>query len=197
MHDWEALWAPYDEGTYAAVMAQIGPRDVVLDIGAGDLRLARAMAGRAKSVLAMERNPDLLSGQAALPPNCRVLVGDARFLPFPEGLTTAVLLMRHCAHVRLYIDKLCAVSCPRLITNARWGLGPEVIDLLVPRLPLVHLPVGWFACHCGHAGFVPGPVALLNEATMDAVTEVSDCPMCAQAVLEDEGWPNMAFRQEE
>ncbi len=41
---WEARWAPYDEATYAAVLAAIRPDDVVLDIGAGDLRLARRMA---------------------------------------------------------------------------------------------------------------------------------------------------------
>ena len=195
--DWEALWAPYDEGTYAAVLAQIGPHDVVLDIGAGDLRLARAMAAQARSVLAIERDPDLVAGQAAnLPSNCSLLLGDARFLPFPGGLTTAVLLMRHCAHAGLYIDKLRAVGCPRLITNARWGLGPEVIDLLAPRLPLAELPVGWYACSCGHTGFVPGPVGLLTEATMDVVSEVSGCPVCERAALNGEGWLDTAVRQE-
>ncbi len=41
---WEAMWAPYDEATYGAALAQIAADDVVLDIGAGDLRLARRAA---------------------------------------------------------------------------------------------------------------------------------------------------------
>ena len=39
--DWEALWSPYDQSTYHAVLEMIQSTDVVIDIGAGDLRLAR------------------------------------------------------------------------------------------------------------------------------------------------------------
>ena len=39
--DWELHWAPYDPATYQMVLEQLLPDDVVLDIGAGDLRLAR------------------------------------------------------------------------------------------------------------------------------------------------------------
>ena len=41
---WERMWAPYDEATYAAVLAAVGPDDILLEIGAGDLRLARRLA---------------------------------------------------------------------------------------------------------------------------------------------------------
>ena len=38
--NWERRWAPYDELTYQEVLAQVRPDDLVLEIGAGDLRLA-------------------------------------------------------------------------------------------------------------------------------------------------------------
>lgn len=193
--DWEALWSPYDEGTYAAVLAEIAPHDVVLDIGAGDLRLARAMAARTTAVVAIERNLAVAAGAAALPPNCEPLPGDARFLPFPRGITTAVLLMRHCAHFALYVRKLREVGCPRLITNARWGFGPEVIDLTATRLPYRDLPVGWFACDCGHTGFVPGPLDLLNAARADLIVEVAGCPACAPQAPQAAERPRTAVHQ--
>ena len=59
--DWEAAFAPYDEDTYRFVIERIGPPDVVLDIGAGDLRLARRLATIAKRVYAIERNATVLS----------------------------------------------------------------------------------------------------------------------------------------
>ena len=60
-HDWEAAFAPYDEETYRAVLAQITPHDVVLDIGAGDLRLTRRVAAIARRVYAIERDPAVLA----------------------------------------------------------------------------------------------------------------------------------------
>ena len=90
---WESLWAVYDEATYSAALAFIRPDDVVLDIGAGDLRFARRAAVRARRVIAIERRAELLA--APCPSNLTVLCGDARALPFPFGVTVGVLLMRH------------------------------------------------------------------------------------------------------
>jgi hypothetical protein len=117
--------------------------------------------------------------QQPLPANCTLLVEDAREVPFPEGITTAVLLMRHCAHFALYVAKLQAIGCQRLITNARWRFGPELIDLCAPRISFTSLPVGWYACLCGHTGFVPGPVELLTQGRVEVVAEVDTCPACA------------------
>jgi len=47
---WEALWAPYDGPTYRDVLSRLQSNDVVLEIGAGDLRLARQIAQVAKKV---------------------------------------------------------------------------------------------------------------------------------------------------
>ena len=57
---WEAMHAPYDQPTYQAVLDQLSEEDVVLDIGAGDLRLARQMAKIARKVYAVEINARVL-----------------------------------------------------------------------------------------------------------------------------------------
>ncbi|MBE2223096.1 MAG: rRNA adenine methyltransferase [Anaerolineae bacterium] len=177
--DWEALWAPYDEPTYAAVLQAIQPDDVVLDIGAGDLRLARCMAAKAKQVVAWEIQTALLADNCVdLPDNLAVYRTDARFEAVPNGVTAAVLLMRHCTHFGLYVKKLRTAGCQRLLTNARWGMDVEVVDLQQPRLLYTALPMGWFACWCGHTGFKAGPAEQLTWEKETAVTEVAYCPNC-------------------
>jgi hypothetical protein len=150
----------------------------VLDIGAGDLRLARQLARRAEYVIAVEIQPDLGAGES-LPDNLEVIRADARTWPFPAGLDAAVLLMRHCRHVGLYIDKLTAAGCRWLITNARWGLGVERIDLRAPRAPFATVSLGWYGCRCGGTGFVPGLPGELTDRLLDTVREVDHCPECS------------------
>jgi hypothetical protein len=111
------------------------------------------------------------------PANLFVICGDARVLPFPAA-DTAVLLMRHCRHFRLYRAKLEAAGCARLITNARWGLGVECLDLAAAPRPYDELVIGWYACRCGATGFRPGPVAQLTAPVAETVTEVDCCPEC-------------------
>lgn len=188
--EWEARWAPYDEPTYAAVLAAVRPDDVVLEIGAGDLRLARRLAGAARRVIAWERQTAVLPpSSSALPPNLVVHNVDARYAPMPEQVTTAVLLMRHCQHFHLYVDKLRAAGCQRLITNARWGMDVEIIPLRRPRMLYRTAPMGWYACWCGAASFKPGPVELYTAEMETAVHEVIDCPTCGQSIQEyTENW---------
>jgi SAM-dependent methyltransferase len=175
---WERLWAPYDESTYQAVLDAIGPDDVVLDIGAGDLRLATRMAARARRVYAIEIDPERIPSERARPGNLHVVCADAYDWPFPAGLTVAVLLMRHCLRVGFLIEKLTAVGCHRLITNARWGLGPEELDLWAPREPYSALKMGWYACLCGATGFVPGLPQALTPVLEAKLHEVHSCPKC-------------------
>jgi methylase of polypeptide subunit release factors len=71
---WEAAYAPYDASVYNFVLARLRPDDVVLDIGAGDFRLALAAAGRVRKVYALEVHPSLVADflnrmQGDLPPN--------------------------------------------------------------------------------------------------------------------------------
>jgi hypothetical protein len=184
---WEAMWAPYDQLTYQAVLNQLVSNDIVLEIGAGDLRLARQMAGISRQVYAIEIQRTLIEksldiSKGGLPENLTVLIGDAQSIPFPAGVSTGVLLMRHCTHYRLYTEKLKAVGCQKLITNARWRLGVEVIDLLMPRNQFQNVNLGWYACWCGATGFKMGPVEQLTAEIEAIVYEVSECPQCQPTI---------------
>ena len=174
---WEAQWAPYDDDTYARALDFVPPGAVVLDIGAGDLRLARRLAERARVVYAIEQHAELIAGEP-LPPNLVAICADARAFPFPANIDTAVLLMRHCRHFALYQEKLEAVGCARIITNARWGMDVECIDLPTRPLPYDDLAMGWYACRCGATGFRPGPPERLTNHAAETIVEVYDCPEC-------------------
>jgi len=180
--EWEGMWAAYDEETYTRALAWIPDGAAVLDIGAGDLRLARRIAPYARVVYAIERNSNLFSREQR-PPNLIAICGEARTLSFPDDVDTAVLLMRHCRHFDLYRRKLEAIGCKRLITNARWRMGVECIDLGVPPRPWAEIVIGWYACRCGAVGFRPGPTHLLTAAIADTIFEVGHCPVCM-----DEPW---------
>jgi hypothetical protein len=112
------------------------------------------------------------------PENLNVQCGDARCVPFPEDVTTGVLLMRHCNHFRLYADKLKAVGAEYLITNARWRSGVEVIHLQSERKPYWQIEMGWYACWCGAVGYKPGSVEHLTPELEGIIHEVVDCPIC-------------------
>jgi hypothetical protein len=179
--DWEALWAPYDEATYDAALDFVQSRDVVLDIGAGDLRFALRAAGRARKVVAVERNRAPLQAlPREMPGNLSVVCADALTWPFPEGITVGVLLMRHCRHFQDYVKRLRAVGCRRLITNARWGMAVECVSL-EPQTPYWAAPPGWYACSCGAVGFKAAPAEELTADALAATLSVEDCPACVSA----------------
>lgn len=183
--DWEQWWAPYDAPTYQQVLAYLRPYDVVLDIGAGDLRLARQMAQQTQRVYAIERNAHHLPAQSTLPPNLSVVCGDARELDFPAEVTIGVLLMRHCRHMRFYVQKLLQSGCRWLVTNARWGMNVERIDLFAERRPYTAVALGWYACLCGQTGFIPGPSEMLTPQLENYLHEVQDCPACAPKLYQN------------
>jgi hypothetical protein len=178
---WEARWAPYDEATHAAVLAAIQPDDVVLEIGAGDLRLAQRLARIAQRVIAWEQDLRVLAQadpRVRELPNLQVACTDARCEPVPEGVTVAVLLMRHCTHFALYVRKLRDAGCQRLITNARWRTGVELIDLAV-GVPFDNQRTGWYACRrCGGIGFQGDEPDQVSEDTLQQVADVEGCPNC-------------------
>ncbi len=180
--DWEHTWAPYSAADYAWVLAQVGPTDNVVEIGAGDLRLAIALAGKARQVLAIEWNIDILEqGRkkfAPLPPNLVARCADALTEPLPEGITLAVLLMRHCTHFSEWALRCRAAGCRGLITNARWGMAVEMIDLTRPPVPYQTLEMGWYACGCGATGFKPGNAEHWTAEQDEIVWEVCGCPAC-------------------
>ncbi len=168
--DWEAAFAPYDEQTYRDALALLNPNDIVLDIGAGDLRFAKRAAERVTQVIAIEQRVELIPEN--LPCNIQVICGDAREIEFPKNISVAILLMRHCQHFSHYREKLERVGCKKLITNARWGMDVELIDLDAPRLSFSNFDGGWYACQCGAVGF-----KVTNES-VQLVAEVRNCPAC-------------------
>ena len=178
---WEAMFAPYDQSTYRTVLDHLRPDDVLLDIGAGDLRLDRRMAQIVKKVYAVEINPQVLNPAKALseiPDNLIPICADARVLDFPSDVTAGVLLMRHCTCFRLYVEKLQKVGATRLITNARWRMDVETVNLLVQRKPFMDAGMGWYACICGGTGFKEGPAEHWSAEMDRIVHEVSNCPQC-------------------
>lgn len=181
---WETMHAPYDQPTYQAVLDLLEPADIVLDIGAGDLRVARQMAGLVRKVYAVEVNARVLDHAYAssdpLAGSLIPILADARSFDFPTDVTVGVLLMRHCTHFRLYFDKLQVAGARRLVTNARWRMGVESVDLRAERIAFGEVEMGWYACHCGATGFKAGPAERWS-AEMDCVVhEVADCPHCTK-----------------
>jgi len=181
---WEAMYAPYDRPTYQAVLKLLKPQDVVLDIGAGDLRFSRQMALIASKVYAVEINNLVLQQGLAsydlLPDNLTTIRADARALNFPTDTTVGVLLMRHCTHFRLYSEKLCMAGASRLITNARWHMSVEAVGLQAERISFRNIGMGWYACLCGTIGFNEGPVDQWSTEMDRVIHEVADCPQCRQ-----------------
>ncbi len=140
------------------------------------------MAERARRVVAWELQAELLAGND-WPENLLAVCTDARTEPVPADVTVAVLLMRHCTHYALYVAKLRAAGCRRLITNARWGMGVEIVDL-GPGERFDLTSVGWYACRrCGAVGFAGDDAVALTSETIDHVTDVEGCPHCSPAHL--------------
>lgn len=181
---WETMHAPYDQPTYQAVLDLLEPADVVLDIGAGDLRLARQMTAIVRKVYAVEVNARVLDQASAssdpLPVSLIPILADARSFDFPRDVTVGVLLMRHCTHFRLYFDKLRTAGAGRLVTNARWRMGVEAVDLRAERIAFGEVEMGWYACQCGATGFKAGPAERWSAEMDRVVHEVADCPQCTK-----------------
>jgi hypothetical protein len=180
--DWEGWWSPYSEKIYRFVLDHVLPEDTVLEIGAGDLRLALCLAEQVRRVYAIEVNPCILGAVLPeighnMPRELIAICGNALDIPFPPDVTVAVLLMRHCQHFAHYVAKLREVGCRRLITNARWGMGVEVVDLS-PGEDFAAIEAGWYACKCGAVGFVaPADVSTWTE---EPAVEVEQCPRCLE-----------------
>lgn len=188
-NEWQWVWASYDDATYNSVLSVIKPDDIVVEIGAGDLRLSRQIAKIARKVVAIEVSSEILSSPQVrnlpIPYNLSVLCDDARYVDFPPDTSLAVMLIRHCQHTREYMEKLQKLGCRWLVTNSRWRMGIEKIDLFAPRLKFSEISVGWYACWCGRVGFKPGSAQAIDESLMNVVNEVIDCPECKQNKYEN------------
>ena len=183
--DWEAMHAHYDRSTYQAALYMLSVDDVVLDIGAGDLYFSEQMAQTVNKVYAIEVNESVLQQgirfRKPLLDNLIPIHADARTFAFPTDVTVGVLLMRHCTCFSLYFEKLRMAGAKRLITNARWHMSVEEIDLLTDRKSFDDLELGWYACSCGTAGFKVGAAEQWRDEIDKITYEVFDCPKCKQS----------------
>ncbi len=182
--DWEAIHAHYDSSTYEAVLRLLRSDDVVLDIGAGDLYFSRQMARMVSKVYAVEVNESVLaqgfeSGEL-LSSNLIPFCADARTFDFPTDVTVGILLMRHCTCFPLYFEKLRLAGAKRLITNARWRMDVEEINLFADRESFKDIEMGWYACSCGAIGFKPGAAEQWIEEMDKVIYEVFACPQCCK-----------------
>ena len=90
-----------DVECYPFVLENLNSNDVVLDLGAGDLRLDILMAEKVKKVYAVEVNP-ILVGRALqiigydMPRNLIVVCANLFDIEPPKDVTVVVILMRHC-----------------------------------------------------------------------------------------------------
>jgi hypothetical protein len=185
--DWELMWAPYDLPTYRMVLEEISAEDVVLEIGAGDLRLSRLLAKISCRVYAIEIQTEILENQTQpLPANLNVIIGDALTIPYPKHVSVGVLLMRHCTHFEIYANRLKKMGVQRLVTNARWRFGVEVINLQSKRIPYRLAEMGWYACWCGAAGFKTGEVDKYTIEMDTRINEVIGCPRCYSPMTKKE-----------
>lgn len=179
---WEAMYAPYDPSTYQAVLDLLKPEDIVLDIGGGDLRCSRQMARIARKVYAVEINRAVLEqgldADNPLPANLIAICADARSFAFPTDVTVGILLMRHCLHFGLYMRKLSQAGARRLITNARWHMSVEMIEVQIARTSFEQAAMGWYGCECGALGFRAGPAEQWTPEMDSVIQEVSHCPQC-------------------
>jgi hypothetical protein len=142
------------------------------------LRLAQRLAQVAHRVYAIEIDPAIVHQMGSRRDNLHVVCADVYQIAFPPGLTVGVLLMRHCQQFGLLVAKLLNAGCRRLITNARWRLGVEIIDLHAPRIPFPSGFMGWYACLCGGTGFLPGPPEYLTRDLEAIIHQVTGCPAC-------------------
>jgi len=188
---WEAMYAPYDQPTYQTVLQLLKPEDIVLDIGAGDLQLCCQMALLTQKVYAIEINALVLdkgiTPRDSLPANVMPIHADARAFDFPSDITVGILLMRHCLHFRLYSEKLRQAGARRLITNARWHMSVEEVNLQAERTSFNKAAMGWYTCFCGATGFKEGPAEQWSIEMDRVIHEVADCPQCSE--FESQNFP--------
>jgi hypothetical protein len=88
--------------------------------------------------------------------------------------------MRHCTHFRLYAEKLRAAGATRLLTNARWRMNVEAVNLSAQRIPFDEAHMGWYACLCGATGFKEGPAEQWSLESDERINEVTGCPQCTK-----------------
>lgn len=135
MLGWEVWFCP-DTICYDSVLEHLSHDDVVLDVGAGDLRFAILASERVKKVYAVEVNPTILGGALKtigydLPRNVIPFCANIFDVDAPSDVNVAVILMRHCdlIHCGALFDKFAEL---KIIHN--FGGDVQVSDRVLRRV---------------------------------------------------------------
>lgn len=96
----EELFFVPEDWLYDEVLEQLNKDDVVMDMGAGDLRLSLLMAEKVKKVYAIEINHQVVSYALDvisydIPPNLDIIVGSMFDYEIPSDVTTIVVLVKN------------------------------------------------------------------------------------------------------
>ncbi|HWP66341.1 MAG TPA: metalloregulator ArsR/SmtB family transcription factor [Candidatus Limnocylindria bacterium] len=135
----------------------------VLDAGSGDGAVARLLAGSARSVTCLDRNPRMAAAARARlrdAPNVRVLVGDVEAIPAPDASFDQVLLYNVLA---------CVPQPGRAVAELARVLRPGGRLVIVTLDAHDHADVTAAYGHV-HPGFKPGTLRRLLART-DLVVE--------------------------
>jgi 16S rRNA (adenine1518-N6/adenine1519-N6)-dimethyltransferase len=87
-------------------LAQLGPDDIVLEIGPGEGVLTRYLADRVRTVHAVEIDPDLESALRDIAPNVDIVFGDALQLDLPQDATKLVANLPYNVATPLIVESL-------------------------------------------------------------------------------------------
>lgn len=91
-----ATFVPHED-QYHEVGNKLGPSEIVIDMGSGDLRFPLMVASKVKKIYAVELNPELIRIALGvvgfhLPPNMVVICADWFDIPIPNDVTTITCL---------------------------------------------------------------------------------------------------------
>jgi SAM-dependent methyltransferase len=121
----DVIWLPTPEALVERMltMAQVGPRDVVYDLGSGDGRLVIAAARRGARAVGVEFNPDLVAVSegraraAGVADKARFVRGDIFETAFPDA-TVVTLYLLSTLNLRLRPTLLAMRPGTRVVSHA-------------------------------------------------------------------------------
>ena len=130
----DVIWLPTPEALVERMltMAQVGPRDVVYDLGSGDGRMVIAAARRGARAVGVEFNPDLVAVSegraraAGLADKARFVRGDIFETAFPDA-TVVTLYLLSTLNLRLRPALLAMRPGTRVVSHA-FGMGDWEAD---------------------------------------------------------------------
>jgi SAM-dependent methyltransferase len=182
--DAEAFWAGGEEALdtlLSSVGRAVGPGDVVVDVGCGVGRLTRALAHRAREVLAVDVSAEMLARARELNPqlaNVRWLHGDGRRLTgIGDGAVDAcvsIVVFQHVPDPEITLGYVREMG--RVLRPGGWAAFGVSTDPSVHRPRSLRARAGWrLAALAGR-----GPHAQEHPAWLGSAVGVADLERAAR-----------------